>query len=376
MLKSFPFQERNYNFHGLLRFRLRSSSPEALHHFDVEYGHYRQEGGDPADLEVIVDPIGIAPWSQSRSTHLSKLATEDEVIAGTGRHKVARWRFAIQGLADQQTRFYCAAGPLSMDFLHNRYVEQLLRFKLAPRGYTLVHGCCISKEGTSVLLPGLSHVGKTSTALGMVCRGWQYLADDYTFVGADGQTHSYLSRLNISNHVPDRYPETLTVKPRHRLSLACKHAMYTLSFRYVDFPEPLSIHDLAPTAVIAESARLGRVILLSSSDGLQLEGPFPVSRDKAVDRMLAINQWEGRHFHELLSTHAAGTTRRSLDTWLVRERQVLQAALRGVACYELFVPRQTTDFQALLDQTCHVVEQVSDDRPAQPESSGLAETGG
>lgn len=354
--------ERAYNFHGLLRLSVRSFSPGAMSHFDAEYGDYRTDSGGVPDLEVIVDQVGFAPWTEGHFDSQHPMPSGNGVITGHDWHKITHWRYAIQGLNEPCTRFYCSGGPLSIDFLHNRYVEQMIRYKLSPGGHTLVHGCSLSKGGRSVLLPGLSHVGKTSIALALVERGWQFQSDDYTFLGADGQTFSYLSRLNISNHVTDRYPDTLRIALRHRLSMACRRVIYEMSLKYCDLPEPLAIRDLVRNVVIDDVASLGQIILLSPHPGPQLEDPSPVSPAKVTDRICAINQWEGRHFQHLLLAYAAGKTGVSFTQWLDRERHIVESAVQRSACYELSIPRETTNYQALLKQVCDRIEDVAAER--------------
>jgi hypothetical protein len=354
-VKSQRLQQHTYDLHGLVRIQVCSPHAAVIHSFDAELGRFRCSDAQAPDIQVVVDQFHVDP-GPARVTEQNYVL--DTTIYGDDRHKVARWRFAIQGLNDQMTRLYFSGGPFSLGFLHHRYVEQLMRYKLAQRGYTLVHGCCLVRGGRAVLLPGLMHTGKTSIALHLVRRGWQFQSDDYTIVGGE-RTHCYPRRLHFSSHVKERYPEALeTLKPRHHIEMTIKQAIHRLTFGYGSLSQALSIEELVPDVVIADTARLDQVLLLSTHTGSRLEGPIPVTTTDALDRMVAINCWEGNRFWRLLLEAASMNVPVPLTQWL-DQRQMLAASLQGVVCHEILIPRQVGDFKALLMQIGDIVEQIS-----------------
>jgi hypothetical protein len=357
------FLEHTYDLHGALSLQVRSPHAKVMRYFDAEFGHFSGGGDRVPDLAVIVDRFQVDSGSQARLCGRHGLLGDG--IYGHDSHKVARWRFAIQGLDDQLTRLYLTGGPFSLGFMQHRYVEQLMRYKLCQRGYTLIHGCCVTTQGKAVLLPGLMHTGKTNIALHLVLRGWEFQSDDYTIVSAEGQTHSYPRRLHFSCHVKERYPEALeAVERRHRLSMTWKKVIYLLTLRYGNLTEALSIAEVVPDVVIADTARLEHLILLTTHAGSHLEGPFPIPQPRAVDRALAINRREASHFWNLLVECASMGANIPFMEWWDRERQILENALRRTACYELLVPRQVTDFQALLTQIGDSIERTTGLRSA------------
>jgi hypothetical protein len=276
---------QHYDLHGLLRLCVRSASARVLRHFDAEIGRFRSAEATAPEIEIVVAPFEVAPRAAVRVA--DGIFAADDLLYGADRHKVARWRWAIQGLAQPTTTIYFWGGPFSLGFLQHRYVDQLIRLKLAQRGATLVHGCCLAAEGRALLMPALMHTGKTTIALHLVRRGWQFQSDDYTIVSAAGETLSYPRRLHFSSHVKEQYPEALaTISARRRRSMALKQAIYLLTLRYGSLSEALAIDELVPDVTIADRARLHEVILLGTHTGAELRGPTPIRRERAAERVL------------------------------------------------------------------------------------------
>lgn len=66
----------------------------------------------------------------------------------------------------------------------------LLSVWLHDRGAQLVHAALVARGGAGVLVPGVSGSGKSTTALGCVVQGLDYLGDD--FVGIEPTTAGFL----------------------------------------------------------------------------------------------------------------------------------------------------------------------------------------
>jgi hypothetical protein len=361
--QSSHFQERTYDMHGMFELRVRSPSHKVIRYFDAEFGPFRSGGARVPDLEVIVDRFYIAP--EARVCLSGRSSVLEDGICGSDRYKVARWRFAIEGLDHKPTRLYLIGGHFSLGFMQHRYVDQLMRYKLSLQGCTMVHGCCVAHQGSAVLFPGLMHTGKTTIALYFVLHGWQFQADDYTIVDADGWTYSYPRRLHFSCHVSERYPEALeSIGPRHRLSMVAKKAIYLLTMGYGNISEALSIAEIVPDVEIADLARLRHLILLSRHTGERLMGPIPLSPSDAVDRVLSINCWEGGYLRNILLEWACVRGNNPLVLWRDRERRVLEEALRRTACYELLIPQQVRDLKTLFTQISSLIEQMTGLSPA------------
>jgi len=357
ILNNDKFVTKRYQFHGIFRLALHSDDPKALRHFQAEYCAFEDASSQPADLEVTVSKFAARPNGDVRRFGRYHLA--GDWIYATERYKVARWQFAMQGLAAPTTRLFFHGGIFSLDFLQHHFVEQIMRYKICQKGFLLVHGGCIARNGVSVLFPGLGHTGKTALALRQVLAGRQFQADDYTFVSERGETYSYPRRLHISDHMHAACPAAMRhLNLKHRLSIKAKKLIYYLSLKYGDLSESLQLTELVPGAEIEDVARLRAVLLLTSSVGTELKGPRLLRKDELINRVMAINCLEGKPFYNVLLGHHYNGNALSLSEWWGREREILQQAMAGVSGYEVVVPRQASNPEAVLERTARIMDSV------------------
>jgi hypothetical protein len=251
-------------------------------------------------------------------------------------------------------------GTFSLDFLQHHFVEPLLRYKACQRDVVLLGGGSVARaDRRSILFSGLGHTGKTALALRQVLAGWGFQADDMTFVTAAGKTLSYPRRLHISDHMFDACPSAMRHVPlANKLSIKGKKLIYLASLRYGELQESLRIDQLVPNARIDEAARLGAVVVLTASRDSHFTEPRSLSRAELIDRLMAVNGFEGKAFTDLLwACHAAGKAM-SPSEWWQMERQILDKALVSVPGFELAVPRDATDRRAVLEHTGSILDQL------------------
>jgi hypothetical protein len=74
-----------------------------------------------------------------------------------------------------------------------------MRMALRTKGGLLYHGACLSRGETTVLLCGLRGAGKSLHALGLLRKGWEYLADDKLLLSG-GRAYLYDTRVAIGDH--------------------------------------------------------------------------------------------------------------------------------------------------------------------------------
>ncbi|MEO8285667.1 MAG: hypothetical protein ABI670_04480 [Chloroflexota bacterium] len=350
-------QTVNYNFHDIFRLSIKTEDVAALRHFNDEYSRFEDKSGGKVDLEVSIGNFAFTP--QEDVTNFGKYHLSGDWIYGSARYKVAWWRFALKGMMTPTAELYFYGGPFAPYFLQHFLVEQIMRYKIALKGYLLVHGGCVADRGNSILFPGLGHAGKTALAVQQVLAGRKFQADDYTVVSSAGQTYSYPRRLHISDHTNDACLDaSKNLSVRHRVSMKAKRLIYYLTLKYGDLDEALQMDELVPGAVIEEVARMGAVILLTSSSSDKLKGPKFIDPDTLVNRLMAINLLEGKPFNDiLLGLHYAGQAPAPTELW-GREREVLRRALIGVPGYEVLVPTHGTNPSAAVEGTSRILNSL------------------
>lgn len=77
-----------------------------------------------------------------------------------------------------------------------------------PRLKTLraVHAGTVVWDGKALLLPGVSHAGKSSLVAELLRRGATYFSDEYALIDAKGRVHPYPRPLLVRNGCPEQVP--------------------------------------------------------------------------------------------------------------------------------------------------------------------------
>ena len=77
-----------------------------------------------------------------------------------------------------------------------------------PRLTTLraVHAGTVVWGGRAMLLPGVSHAGKSSLVAELLRRGATYFSDEYALIDSEGCVHPYPRPLLVRNGFPEQFP--------------------------------------------------------------------------------------------------------------------------------------------------------------------------
>lgn len=83
-----------------------------------------------------------------------------------------------------------------------------LAWLLRERGIYALHASCVARDGQGLLIAGRSGSGKSSTALSLIHRGWDWLADDVVLLepGAPARLHCLAQGFSFHPGLADRLP--------------------------------------------------------------------------------------------------------------------------------------------------------------------------
>ena len=85
--------------------------------------------------------------------------------------------------------------------LYVNVVEPILRLILAEKGFSLLHGACLSRKDKAVLVSAPPDTGKTTTVLRCLDKHWfSFLSDDMTVIGRDLTVNKFPKPFTISAH--------------------------------------------------------------------------------------------------------------------------------------------------------------------------------
>ena len=136
-------------------------------------------------------------------------------------------------------------------------IDPLINFKLAEKGYALVHGSCVSKDNHAYLFTAQGGGGKTSTALYAVERGFNFMGDNFTILDK-GYALSFLSPLNIfSFNIVPVVKKNMKIKSKAEFYL--KNILYkTTGLRIVT---KINVKEIFPNS-LNDKSKLKTIFLL------------------------------------------------------------------------------------------------------------------
>jgi hypothetical protein len=79
---------------------------------------------------------------------------------------------------------------------------------VVPRltAFRAVHAGAVLWGEQALLLPGISHSGKSSLVAELLRRGATYFSDEYALIDSDGRVHPYPRPLLLRNDSPEQFP--------------------------------------------------------------------------------------------------------------------------------------------------------------------------
>jgi hypothetical protein len=70
----------------------------------------------------------------------------------------------------------------------------------------IVHAGTVTFDGRALLVPGVTHVGKSTLIAELLRRGATYFSDEYALIDAEGRVHPYPRALLLRNGSGEQYP--------------------------------------------------------------------------------------------------------------------------------------------------------------------------
>ena len=314
-----------YNIHDIIKVRSAKRLPE-LGYFAVT------EPFDDPDINVMISS-NPADFKSLNSINY------DEVLGSYG--------FSIV-INQSETRTDVIASPLiglSPHVLYTNVVEALLRWMFVRKGYALMHGACLAKDGKAVFVTAQTDTGKTTTILHTLRENlgeMQFLSDDMTIVGRDGRVLNYPKPLTISLHTlravkaaPLTVLERMFLQVQSRLhSRGGRKAAMWLSkslmpaatlnaiVQKVIPPPKYMVHRLIPKVTYVNEAKLSHIVLIERGSDYEAT----LNEDEKAKILVAnaedaygfppypslahlVSQWHGEDLHKAETAIVTEATR-------------------------------------------------------------------
>ena len=326
----------NFNIHDLLYLKISGENRRYLDYLGKEYSFFKTDESINPDIEVIITD-SVNPKGDYHPVD-NKYFVKDGHLHCRDRYKMVRWSLSMDDL-EGRTAVHFSGGFRGEYILKDFFIEPLLGFKLATKGFTILHASAIAINDAGFVFAGGPESGKTASLLSLNAPDNTFLADEITVLSHDGVIYSLPLPIRIYHHnLKDMTSIAHKLTPQQKLEVRMKHYIYRLSLGYIKLP--LSIRPEKLFNRIGGTYPLRCLTLLTRTQGESIEVREIADRKELAERLFLINEQQFPYWFKYVSAYSSvyPSSRVASHSQVMREH--LSQALDNVACYEIKVPRR------------------------------------
>jgi len=259
-------RERNYNIHNLVKFKIRGRLDllsRLLTNFDLQYKSFESPEIDKPDFTILLGDF--SPSNDDCYILDDRFYIKENYLFCEDSYKIAKWKLEISGFEGGDARVRIDANLFAWELIPGFVIDPLIILKLNEKGYSIVHGSCVSKDGKAYLFTAQGGGGKTSTALYAVERGFKFLGDNFIILYG-GYVLSLLYPLNL-------FRFNLTPLVRRNMGIKSKVKLY-----FIDLMEKVTGFGMATKVnpeeifpdALSDRGKLTAIFLLLPREGFRI----------------------------------------------------------------------------------------------------------
>ena len=227
-------------------------------------------------------------------------------------------------------------------------IEPLINWK----DKCFLHCGAVEKDGKAIIFPAEGGVGKTTMAIYLVSRGYNYLSDDWLVAGKDGKAYPFYKTIHVFDYnlKKDR-PMAKRVLGWKRFGVFVRIRLLELFQKLVPhrfvriFVErfmpifSIDIEKLHPNAKIGSVTPIDKVYWLKKDYTISKPYLKAVGSKEVADKLAHMTALETHHFYKnYLEWVYTNSEQKSIQNKIEKDKKILEGAFSKAENYELFVP--------------------------------------
>jgi len=326
-----------------------------LDYLGREYSFFKAgEKVDP-DVEIIIAD-SINPDDNCRLVE-NKYFVKDGYLYCQDRYKVVRWCLAINGL-ESKTVVHFSGGFWGEHVLKEFVIEPLLGFKLAPRGFSILHASAMAINGAGFIFAGGPKAGKTASILNLSASDSIFLSDEIIILSNDGMIYSFPLPIRIYHYDLEGMSPHHQMTPQQKLEVKIKHYIYILSLGYAKLPLCINAEELFKR--IGGVYPLRCLFLLTKTNGDDIDVTEIANKKELVEQLVLINEQQFPYWCKYVSAYSSVYPSSQVASYSRVMADNLSQVLDKVACYEIKTPhRFSKDHRDKFQQVVQTLGKVS-----------------
>lgn len=321
-----------YNIHNLVAFQIahRVGLLDRLFpDWDIELQGFASEKEDAPDFTVLLDRF--APDNDNCVILDNDCYVREDYLYCRDSYKYARWELEMSGFERSPMTVRIHSNCLGKSLIPELVLNHLIWLKLNEKGFPVVHGSAVSREGKAYVFAAPGAAGKSTIALNLVERGFQLLNEHFTVLDR-GMAWSFPTPFHIMDfNLAPIIRKNMSLK--HKASFQLRQLFHRLTGRRL--ATKILPRDIIPNS-LADKAILHSVFLLLPRDGLRVES---IGKEELIRHLVMNQKLESASFMRYMTEYAYMFPRSRLATYWARYEENLGLALdTAQAFYRLEVP--------------------------------------
>ncbi len=336
-----------YNFHDLLKVQaliLRSGWFDS--YLEKTFSHYEVEALDHIDLFIRIGPF--SPDLKDCAIVDGKYFVKKDYLFYRSSYKMAWWETEIEGIEGGVTRVRIRSNSFGRMVFPGETIYNLIRFKLAMKGYPLLHGSGVGKDGMVSLFSARGGTGKTISTINFVRRGYDYYSDDSVILG-DREIFSFIVPFNLRFTYDVESLLGIKFSAKTKKELFLKRLVHYFTFGKINLFTTLEAREVFPNA-IRNRGNLKRVYLLIQGPGFGIERN--VLKALATKQLLINVLFESVELTQWLLAYGFCNPGSPIPHFWEEFKKQIDLKLDNIACHRITLPRGYTQeiFEELYEE--------------------------
>ena len=324
-------REKYYAVHNILSFKTIDNAGISVKDWDIELRGF--ESNSPNNVDFVIFIGNFNP-----NTHNCTILDDDYYIKEDclyccrDSYQYAKWRLELSGFEQGNMTARIHSNLLGKMLIPELIINPLIWFKLNEKGYPVMHGSAVSRDGQAYIFAGRGGAGKSTIALNLVERGFKLLSEHFVILGKD-KVLSFPTPFHIMdfNLAPIIRKNMLL---RHRVLFQCKQF-----FRHVTgkgLATKILPGDILPENSLADEAKLQSVFLLLPRDVFRVAR---IGKEELINHLVANQKLETIPFVKYMMEYAYLFPESKMAThWARYQENLGQALAAAKAFYRVEVP--------------------------------------
>jgi hypothetical protein len=322
-----------YNFHDLLKVQIII---QRLGWFDSylekTFRHYEVDDLDQIDLSIEVGPF--SPKLEDCAIVDGKYFIKRDYIFYKSSYKMGWWETEIEGIERELTQVRIQCNAFGRMVIPGETIYNLIRFKLGQKGYPLLHGSAVGKDGMAYMFSARGGTGKTISTLNFVKMGFDFYSDDSVILG-DHEIFGFIVPFNLRFTYDIESLLGIKFSSKTRRELFLKRLIYFLTLGNISLFTTLEAKEVFPHT-IQNHAYLKKVFILFQGPTFKIEKKFP--SEWGTTDLLVNMQFECPELIRLLLAYSYCFPQNPLTNFWEGIVKQIANALKGVEMHRISIP--------------------------------------